>query len=439
LIRPKKAETFGAPVPSPPFEVIGQTLRSVVRNEVILRPVVVKLGLDKEIVPEYSSWYERWYNEAKDFIKQQISNAWMLLKYGRILEESPDVKAIKGLRKYVNVLPAKDSYVYYITVRDKYPKRAAMIVDEIGKRLVQWLQEEGRSPAETQLTWLREQTIQKESEIESLHRERNELLQANGVASVSEEITKGLENLYQMEWENVQLNAQIERSKRKIAVLDKEIRTKKADYIQSEDYKKMRSDKLFEEVELEALKKQQSYQEASIKVLEEKLNSLPGLKDQTDTITMKIESSMREYQVLRDLSEEAFGLTNISTSEARVLHPAVVPVKPKQPIKIYHVGLSVFLALFLSVGILYVLDFLGIRIFYPPENQEGAATGSGGSTEKEAARPETAVSLEAETKSGDTDRAVKRVRSSVLPYTFLAGCAMALAFAVFYGLRKLGY
>jgi hypothetical protein len=51
-------------------------------------------------------------------------------------------------------------------------------------------------------------------------------------------------------------------------------------------------------------------------------------------------------------------------SEVRVLHPATVPSGPVSPVKVYHVLLAGGLGLLVSIGLVYLLDFLGIRWFF---------------------------------------------------------------------------
>lgn len=63
--------------------------------------------------------------------------------------------------------------------------------------------------------------------------------------------------------------------------------------------------------------------------------------------------------------------------------PAMVPAKPVQPIKIYHVGLTLALSLALSIGLVYVFAYFNIRVFFA--SRPPARTGSGGEV-SEAAR-----------------------------------------------------
>ncbi len=377
LLRQKDTETFGAPAPTPPFKVIIQTLQDILRSEVILKPVVNELGLDKEEVTVYDSlWYKRWFQQTKDFAKEQLSNLRSILKHGRVIEEEPLVRAIKGLRKGLKLKATKDSYIYYLVIKDKYPERAATIVDTAGQILVNWLKDQEKNPAEDKYRQLREQLNEKEIEIEKLRTELEALLVQNKVVSVPEETTKGVNSLYELELEIIRLKAQIEEKRKEVTELRLAAEKKSKSYIHPEDIKKMESEILFKEIDLESLLKRSEFITTSIKDLKARLDKLPSLDRKIKNLNMRIEACTREYNHLNDFYVEALGQATTTQSEIRVLHNAVVPSKPVQPIKAYHVGLTAFLSLFLSVGLVYVFAFFNIRIFFKSMGVKGRRTHS---------------------------------------------------------------
>ncbi len=377
LLRQKDIETFGAPAPTPQFKIIFQTLQDILRSEVILKPVVNELGLDKKEVTIYDPlWYKRWYQQTKNFAKEQLSNLKLILKYGRIIKEEPLVSTIEGLRKRIMIMAAKDSYVYLLVIKDKDPERAAAIVDTAGRILVNWLKEQDKNPAEDKYRQLKEQLNEKEKEIEKLRADLEELLVQNKVVSVQEETTKGVNSLYELELEVIRLKAQIEEKRKEITELRLATEKKSKSYVHPEDIKKMESEILFKEIELESLLKRDEFISSSIKDLKARLDQLPSLDRKIKNLNMRIEASMREYNHVNDFYVEALGQATTVQSEIRVLHNAIVPTKPVQPIKAYHVGLTAFLSLFLSVGLVYVFAFFNIRIFFTSKGVRGRLTHS---------------------------------------------------------------
>jgi uncharacterized protein involved in exopolysaccharide biosynthesis len=371
LLRQKNTEAFGAPVPNAPFKVIQQTLRDIVKSEVILRPLVQELGLDAEESTQESIWYRRQFQNAREAVHNALSNTWMLLKYGRMIDEDPTDRAINRLRENLDIRATKDSYVYVLKVRDKDAERAARTVDAIGSALVHWLKAQDQNPAERRTLQLETQLAEKEGQITRLHEQRQDLLNAYNVVSVSEEREEGVRNVYALEEENAQLNAQIAAKQRKIASLEKEMQKKKKGYIQPQDYKRMASEKLFEEVELQGLLARVASIRSSMLAMKGKLLDMPTLQKELDELNLKIEAGTREYQHLKDLYLEASAQALSPEVETRVLHAAVVPAKPVYPIKIYHVGSTAFLSLLLSMGLVYMLAYFNIRIFFASQGLKG--------------------------------------------------------------------
>ncbi len=371
LLRLKNTEAFGAPVPNAPFKVIQQTLRDIVKSDVILRPVVQELGLDIEQKREQSVWYRRWIQNARERVQGALSDTWMLLKYGRMIEEDPTDRAVARLRENLDLRATKDSYVYVLKVRDKDAARAARTVDAIGSALVQWLKAQDQNPAERRTVQLESQLAAKEGQITRLQKERQDLLNAYNIVSVHEEREEGVRNVYALEEENAQLNAQIAAKRKKIASLEQEMQKKKTGYIQPQDYKRMASEKLFEEVELQGLLARMASIRSSMHAMKGKLLDMPTLQKQLDELHLKIDSATREYQHLKDLHVEASAQALSPEVETRILHAATVPAKPAYPIKIYHVGSTAVLSLFLSMGLVYVLAYFNIRIFFASQGVNG--------------------------------------------------------------------
>lgn len=361
-LRPKRTESFGAPVPAPPFKIISQTLKDIVKNDAILRPVVKALRLDEEKEEYYPIWYERWYNAGKDLMFECYVKLKMFLKYGRILKEDPTNKAIEELRENVDIVVSQDSYVYVLKVRDIHPKRTAMIVDRVGQELVAWMKLQHKDQAEQRSLYLKKQVANKKMIIRKLRKQREVLLNNYNIVSVNDEMSRGTQSLYDIGLEQAQLKANIDEKKNIIVKLENELQ--KAGHVNPDDFKKMESEKLFTEIELTGLIAKTDSLGSSIDDLKKRLQDLPVLEKEVDDLDMRIASVARDHGQLSDLYLEALAESTSSQSEIKVLHPAVVPNAPAMPIKGYHVGLSAFLSLCLSVGLVYVFAFFNIRIFF---------------------------------------------------------------------------
>ncbi len=378
LLKGKTAEAFGMPAPFPLAQTVGQTLNDTVQNEVILRPVIEKLQLHVEGSPTNVVWYKGWYYRSKNFAKGTVKNAWSILKYGRVLQDTAMVGTIKGLRANIEVLSASASNIYILTVKDKYPRRAAAIVDTTGETLVNWIRSEYLAAAESRLRRLEEQLERKEEAINLLREERRGLLEKESFVSLPEDTSRGLSNLYALEMERTAVAAQAAQKEEEIAEYERRIQGKAKDYRRSsEDVRTMRSNMVLEQVALQGLRGLEAHLEASLLELRAQLKALPLLKSRVDDLEMRIESLTHDYHHLQDLRMEALEAVQSDQVEARVLHPAVVPTRPIQPIRIYHVGLTAVLSLLFSVGAAFVMDFLGIRTFSSSPRRERPAETEG--------------------------------------------------------------
>ena len=359
LLRLRKTESFGAPVPSAPFKVISQTLRDAVRNDAVLRPVVEKLNLAQDIKVEYPTWYERMYHEVKNYVKRLLRQAWQLLKHGRLIEEDPKIAAIKRLRENIDIVTTRDSYIYILKVKYKHATRAAKIVDLAGREMVEWLNKQQQGAAEERVRQLEPRVKIKRDEIANQQELKKSILEENDLVSISEETTKALTNLYQLELDEIRISAQVQKEDTQVAAYEEAVPEESSTYIQSEDIKSLKTQKLFGEIELKGLKAEKSFLGDSIKDLKDRLAKLPSLQKSLDAIDMNIASATREHAHLKDLHTEASAQAILTQSETKILHTAVVPSAPVQPIKVYHVALTGVLSLAFSVGLAFVMDFLG--------------------------------------------------------------------------------
>jgi uncharacterized protein involved in exopolysaccharide biosynthesis len=367
ILRQKNTASFGAPAPAPPFKIISQTLNDIVKNQIILRPVVESLEMDKAIEKTYGSWYESLFYETKDILKEYLSNLKMLIKYGRIIESDPVDTAIQNLGKYTNIKATKDSYVYKLSVKDKYAKRSAEAVDKTGETLVKWMKDQDKVPARQQLKQLTEQLQNEEEEILILRLKRESLLKKNNVVSVHDETFNGTKSLYEMEQEYAHLSSLAKEKEYIINELESKIEKNTQGFINSDDLKKMKSEKIFEEIELAGLLAKKDSLLSSIKQLKSNLMELPTIDKDLSNLDMNISSAMHEYEYLKDLYLEAFAESSTLQSETKILHKSVVPIKPVQPIKLYHVGLSGLLGLIISTALIYVFAYFNIRAFFRSE------------------------------------------------------------------------
>ncbi len=398
----QESEAFGAPMPAVDFKVIGKTLQELAKGQRLLRDVVAKLGLDAVEEKVYTGpWYILYYEMFKDYGKEYAIKAWSFLKYGRIPEPDPTAEAVKELAGQIEI-KNQDSYVFVLTVRDKYPDRVALIADTLAQGLVDMLEKEDIGPAGDKMRQLEALLAEKGREIAGYREDIQSLLDSNQMTSVSREIERGLEQLYGLLSERTVLEAEIEQNKRKIASLDAKLTLKggvaggstgrsrqvaalnpqvrgqdgravgaSRERIQPEDFKQMASDKVFTEIKVDGLRARYASLQASISELEAWLKDLPALQLRIDQLETDVDRANEEYGLISVALQELAVREVDVLSELKIQHAATIPTAPVTPIKIYHVGLAALLGLFVVVGLVYVFSYFNIRLFMPSRGAKG--------------------------------------------------------------------
>lgn len=404
--KPEENRAMGSNVPQVPFKVIGQTLQGVLTSDAILRDVVKTQKLDQKQRDYTGPWYRVWYRKTKDWLREYAGYAWMFLKFGRIVEEDPTSTAIEELRKNVTVVN-RDSYVFHLYVRDSEPERAARVVDQLSDVLANWLLEYSRQPGRARGDQLDGLVKERRQEIEKRRRDIEVLLEQSGVASVSIETERLTENLGSLRLEESRLASEIARARARQASVAAKLEVKQrilgatgaagsspepvehfppdwsyrifkepssspegVEHIPPDDFKKLASQQVFDGLDLDSLLAKQAALRQTISSYEARLQKLPAIQNRLDSLKLSLAALEREFNLFNDGVQEAIVRASSSVSEVRVLHPATVPSGPVSPIKVYHVLLAGGLGLLVSVGLVYLLDFLGIRWFFAPPRQE---------------------------------------------------------------------
>jgi len=391
-LKAQESQAFGAPLPAPPFEMISQNLEELVRSENILRAVVIELNLDKEVkAPPGAPWYVRIYRATKNFALELSSDIWMLLKHGRLIDEDPVSAATKALRKNITFID-KGAYIFYIIVRDKYPRRAPMIVDSIASHLVEYLHNEQKTPGIAKKGQLKKLLDEKLAEIQSFKTELESLLTQNTIVSSSLEAEQSMARWSKLEIDRIQVEGEIEKIESRLADTEKIYASKRKQtsgntsnekplFIHPDDYKKLSSERLFAKIELNGLHAKQKSINTEIASLERVLKKLPAIQSRIDYLETRLDISKRDFLQITDAYQEALVRSTASLSEAEILHPATIPTIPVAPIKVYNVGLAALLSLFISIALVYLLTYAEIYLLFPPNILSGNKNSKPGSNQ----------------------------------------------------------
>ena len=390
--RAQQNEAMGSPAPLAPFKVIGTTLQEVLVSDAVLRDVVLALRLDqKPAQVRTGPWYKVWYETTKDWVREYGGYTWKLLKYGRLIDDEPVASAIAELRSNIKVTN-RDSYIFNLAVRDRYPDRAAHIVDHMSGVLASWLLEFDRQPGRSRADQLRVLLDQKGVDLARRRKQIETLLIDSRVSSVQQDGDRLTENLSSLQIEVSRLTSDIARSKTRLGTIDTKLQVKQRmlgaasgagaapvaageafENIPPDDFKRLASERVFNDLEVKSLIAKRDALQGTANELSVRLRKLPAVQNRYDTLKMELAAVEREFTLLNDGYQEAAVRATSPVSEVRVLHPALVPTNPVAPIKVYHALLALGLGLPLAIGFVFLFDFLGFTRLLAPARRTRAS------------------------------------------------------------------
>jgi uncharacterized protein involved in exopolysaccharide biosynthesis len=363
----QQTEALGSPVPTTPFKVIGQTLAGLVKSDALLRSVVADLRLDVDDPKDYSGpWYVSWYRRAKDYLSGVGSDAWSILKYGRVITEEPVAHAIRDLRKHVKV-DHEDSYVFTVHAINKKPEVAASIADTVANRLADMLRRENQLPEKLQREELERLLASKTAIIKDLESRMRDLLVSNHVGSLQPEIENGSSRLSQLELARAKVEAQLRQEEARINGLTDKLGALAIvrDSGLGQNYSKFNTEKLTTEVNSGGLRENRASIERSIAKLRADLQQLSQIKVDYDLMSNELEAAQRNYEILSGALQETVIRQTTAQTELHI-REAQASELPQSPIKIYHVGLAAILATIVSIGLAYVFSYFQFKFFMNP-------------------------------------------------------------------------
>ena len=187
--QPKARDALGFPLPLIPLESIANTLEDILKSDRVLEQAVRSLHLDEKRTLPSSNWLVQAFRDAKDKVKEWRSDAWQILKFGRILPKNLFLAAVANLHKNTSIKRTNKAYTFRLQVLDDDPERAARTVDKLGELLsVAVLQEQTRSARESRQN-IEVRLANAGRELQRIRGELNKFRNATGISSLDDELS----------------------------------------------------------------------------------------------------------------------------------------------------------------------------------------------------------------------------------------------------------
>ena len=366
---------LGVPVPNDiEFKVIIQSMTDLMQSAPLLRRVVTQLHLNNPPDRDYSAqpFYQRWWNETEDWLNDTVGDLWSILKWGRIIPENFTDKEIEKLAQKDTKIDSEDSYVFVMKVRDKIQRRVAPIADAIAAEMIATQRANDRKNAEMKTAQMRERLKANYAEIQDAERRIETLLGTSHVASIQEELVQE-ENIYsglKSSW--LAVEAEISQTEARIASADAKLQNGSvhvvpgAQRLQGDDYRKMASDRLTNQILLDGDRKKASSLVTAMATSQARLQEFPRLQVEYDLLDSNRKRAQNDYDEMNDALQEAILQAKNESTALMKASAATSTDKPVTPIKIYHVGLAAALAALVAFGIAFLFGYFEIRLFVSP-------------------------------------------------------------------------
>jgi polysaccharide biosynthesis transport protein len=127
---------------------------------------------------------------------------------------------------------------------------------------------------------------------------------------------------------------------------------------------KLVSEKLETEAQIAALRAKRAGLRGTIDTEIEHARSLTKKESEQGQLTLQLSAAEKNYALVSEAYEEARVAEAKASSEVLMLSSALVPRAPVMPLKILHISVSFLLSLMLSVGGVYLFDYLDPKIQY---------------------------------------------------------------------------
>jgi uncharacterized protein involved in exopolysaccharide biosynthesis len=377
-----QVQALGSPVPNTPFKVISQSLNALVKSDSLLRQVVLDLSLQRPQQKTVSPiWYVRLYNEAKDWLYDYGADAWSVLKYGRMITPDRTDQAIAALSKGLKIVN-EDSYVFRLTARWKTPEAAAAIANTVASKVSELLRQDDRQAADQEHQQVRALLTQKFDEITRLEDEIRDLLLSNGVGSVQAAIEQATDAYAQLQLSRADASAELSQQEARLYALANKVhqegmppisvtavdgleQPRARGQLTTNEYSRLLIERQTTEVNVNGLKARVANYNQTTAQMEQDIAKLTRMQAEYGALSQRLEADKRDYTALRDVLAESTVRASDFQGELRVTSLATPDSAPVSPIKIYHVGLAVSLALLLACGLAYLLSYFDIRLFLP--------------------------------------------------------------------------
>ena len=271
-----------------------------------------RLAPDAPLLARLRYWAKRAVFAAKD-----------IAKYGRIVDASPEQRAVIRLMENTTLSAVKDSFVFEISYVSGDPQEAAAVTNATAAAFVEYSSALNQSDAKSYREYVDHQVADAERTLANARSALQAFQQSNHTVSLKEERSERIKSI-------AALRIDLDKADAELAGL-------LANYTTSSPQVKL-------------MRGKRGSLERAIAAQEKALIEIPDKERQLAALELDVKTFQSTYEYLKAQLEEARLRESSKLAEIRIVSPAGVPAYPIRPIKIYYAGIALALGLLGGLG-----------------------------------------------------------------------------------------
>jgi len=314
-------------------ETPGKTYIEIIKSIELIGKVVRTLGLDKEEKEEggrLSKYLPAYLKDIVKDVKKYFKDVFAILKYGRVIEDDPFIKAVKDLQDNLSLKSILDTYTFEVKYTANNPQRAAGVANTTARLFIDFMGEIRQSEARQVRDQLRTELDQSRQQLERARQRLEEYKQAHSVFLYESEYNSKLKVIAELQVGLAKAEEALVGSQNTLATV-------------SLAAKRALVSRLIAEREAE-------------------LGSLPGLERQLKQLDEDVKAATNTYAVVDKQFKEADIKFSYATPEVRLVSEAVAPRLPSSPLRGTITLASLLGGLVVAVGLAFLAEYLNRRV-----------------------------------------------------------------------------
>jgi uncharacterized protein involved in exopolysaccharide biosynthesis len=301
-----------------PIDAPSRTYIEMIKSRLLAERVVRALGLDAKTRRPAETWLAR----AREWLAGYASDTWDILQYGSVLKRDPLTRAVRLVQRTCALGTTKDTYLFDITCAASDPEEAAAIANASADIFIDYTAGVNRQESGSNRAFLEQRLRESEAVLMQTRSALNAFKDTQSTFSLQEEYANQLKTISGLETD-------LEKTEAKLAGLLNEY---------TPDHPRVLS-----------LVAEKNRLRQSLTRLRNQRVALPDKEKQLEDLRLRVKAAEENFTVVTKALTEVRIQETSRVTEIRVVSPAVAPIAPAKPIRVYYVAGAVMATLLFGV------------------------------------------------------------------------------------------